>query len=202
MYSHFFKRVIDFILVFCVLALIWPILFLVALWLHFANKGAGVFFTQERPGKHGKIFRIIKFKTMTDEWDAEGNLLPDVQRLTKVGRFIRSTSIDELPQLINVLKGDMSFIGPRPLLMEYLDVYSEDEKRRHLVKPGISGWAQINGRNSISWKEKFKLDLEYVDNYSLAFDIKVVLLTIKKVLIREGVNASENVTMEKYNGRN
>ena len=156
MYSHFFKRVIDFILVFCVLALIWPILFLVALWLHFANQGAGVFFTQERPGKHGKIFRIIKFKTMTDEWDAEGNLLPDVQRLTKVGRFIRSTSIDELPQLINVLKGDMALIGPRPLLPQYLPLYSKEQARRHEVRPGITGWAQVNGRNAISWMKKFE----------------------------------------------
>ena len=153
MYSHFFKRVIDFILVFCVLALIWPILLLVALWLYFANKGAGVFFTQERPGKDGKIFRVIKFKTMTDERDAEGNLLPDAVRLTKVGSFVRSTSIDELPQLLNVLKGNMALIGPRPLLPQYLPLYSKEQARRHEVRPGITGWALVNGRNTISWSK-------------------------------------------------
>ena len=147
MYSHFLKRVIDFLLVFCILALIWPILFLVAFWLHFANKAPGVFFTQERPGKDGKIFKVIKFKTMTDERDAEGNLLPDAVRLTKVGSFVRSTSIDELPQLINVLKGDMALIGPRPLLPQYLPLYSKEQARRHEVRPGITGWAQVNGRN-------------------------------------------------------
>ena len=156
MYFHFFKRVIDFILVFYVLALIWPILLLVALWLHFANKGTGAFFTQERPGKNGKIFKVIKFKTMTDERDADGNLLPDAQRLTKVGRFVRSTSIDELPQLINVLKGDMALIGPRPLLPQYLPLYSKEQARRHEVRPGITGWAQVNGRNAISWTRKFE----------------------------------------------
>ena len=167
MYSHFFKRVIDLILVFCVLALIWPILLLFALWLHFANKGAGAFFTQERPGKDGKIFQVIKFKTMTDERDTDGNLLPDAQRLTKVGRFVRSTSIDELPQLINVLKGDMALIGPRPLLPQYLPLYSKEQARRHEVRPGITGWAQVNGRNAISWTRKFELDVWYVDHCSL-----------------------------------
>lgn len=169
----FFKRVIDFILVFCVLALIWPILLLFALWLHFANKGAGAFFTQERPGKDGKIFQVIKFKTMTDERDTDGNLLPDAQRLTKVGRFVRSTSIDELPQLINVLKGDMALIGPRPLLPQYLPLYSKEQARRHEVRPGITGWAQVNGRNAISWTRKFELDVWYVDHCSLKLDVKI-----------------------------
>lgn len=173
MYSHFFKRVIDLILVFCVLALIWPILLLFALWLHFANKGAGAFFTQERPGKDGKIFQVIKFKTMTDERDTDGNLLPDAQRLTKVGRFVRSTSIDELPQLINVLKGDMALIGPRPLLPQYLPLYSKEQARRHEVRPGITGWAQVNGRNAISWTRKFELDVWYVDHCSLKLDVKI-----------------------------
>ena len=150
MYKHFFKRLIDFILVFCVLAVIWPVLLLIALWLHFANKGAGAFFTQERPGRYGKIFQVIKFKTMTDERDKDGNLLPDEQRLTKVGKFVRSTSIDELPQLINVLKGDMALIGPRPLLVQYLPLYNKEQARRHEVRPGITGWAQCNGRNAIS----------------------------------------------------
>lgn len=164
---------IDLILVFCVLALIWPILLLFALWLHFANKGAGAFFTQERPGKDGKIFQVIKFKTMTDERDTDGNLLPDAQRLTKVGRFVRSTSIDELPQLINVLKGDMALIGPRPLLPQYLPLYSKEQARRHEVRPGITGWAQVNGRNAISWTRKFELDVWYVDHCSLKLDVKI-----------------------------
>lgn len=202
MYSHFFKRVIDFILVFFVLALIWPILFLVALWLHFANKGAGAFFTQERPGKHGKIFCIIKFKTMTDERDAEGNLLPDVQRLTKVGRFIRSTSIDELPQLINVLKGDMALIGPRPLLPQYLPLYSKEQARRHEVRPGITGWAQVNGRNAISWIRKFELDVWYVEHCSFLLDLKIMLLTVKKVFAKEGINRGMEVTMPSFTGDN
>lgn len=187
---------------FCVLALIWPILFLVALWLHFANQGAGVFFTQERPGKHGKIFRIIKFKTMTDEWDAEGNLLPDVQRLTKVGRFIRSTSIDELPQLINVLKGDMALIGPRPLLPQYLPLYSKEQARRHEVRPGITGWAQVNGRNAISWMKKFELDVWYVDHCSFLLDLKIIFLTMRKVLLRKDISSNTSVTMEAFTGNN
>ena len=179
MYSHFFKRVIDFILVFGVLALIWPILFLIAFWLHFANKGAGAFFTQERPGKGGKIFRVIKFKTMTDERDAAGNLLPDAARLTKVGRFVRSTSIDELPQLINVLKGDMALIGPRPLLPQYLPLYSKKQACRHKVRPGITGWAQVNGRNAISWTRKFELDVWYVEHCSFLLDLRIAFMTIK-----------------------
>ena len=202
MYSHFFKRVIDFILVFFVLALIWPILFLVALWLPFANEGAGAFFTQERPGKHGKIFCIIKFKTMTDERDAEGNLLPDVQRWTKVGMFIRSTSIEELPQLINVLKGDMALIGPRPLLPQYLPLYSKEQARRHEVRPGITGWAQVNGRNAISWTRKFELDVWYVEHCSFLLDLKIMLLTVKKVFAKEGINRGMEVTMPSFTGDN
>ena len=202
MYSHFFKRVIDFILVFCVLALIWPILFLVALWLYFANKGAGVFFTQERPGKDGKIFRVIKFKTMTDERDAEGNLLPDAVRLTKVGSFVRSTSIDELPQLLNVLKGNMALIGPRPLLPHYLPLYSKEQARRHEVRPGITGWAQVNGRNTISWSKKFELDVWYVDHCSFLLDLKIVFMTIRKVFIREGISSDTSATMEVFTGNN
>ena len=177
MYRKYLKRWLDFVIVFCVLAVIWPILLLVTLWLHFANKGAGAFFTQERPGRNGKIFKVIKFKTMTDERDADGNLLPDAERLTPVGRFVRSTSIDELPQLINVLKGDMALIGPRPLLVKYLPLYSKEQARRHEVRPGITGWAQCHGRNSISWTEKFKLDVWYVDHCSLITDIKVIFIT-------------------------
>ena len=202
MYKCFFKRLIDFIIALCTLAFIWPILLLITIWLHFANKGAGVFFTQERPGKHGKIFRIIKFKTMTDEWDAEGNLLPDVQRLTKVGRFIRSTSIDELPQLINVLKGDMALIGPRPLLPQYLPLYSKEQARRHEVRPGITGWAQVNGRNAISWTRKFELDVWYVEHCSFLLDLKIMLLTVKKVFAKEGINRGMEVTMPSFTGDN
>ena len=193
---------IDFILVFFVLALIWPILLLVALWLHFANKGAGAFFTQERSGKNGKIFKVIKFKTMTDELDADGNLLPDAQRLTKVGRFVRSTSIDELPQLINVLKGDMALIGPRPLLPQYLPLYSKEQARRHEVCPGITGWAQVNGRNAISWSKKFELDVWYVDHCSFLLDLKIVFMTIKKVFVREGISSGTSATMEVFTGNN
>ncbi len=202
MYSHFSKRIIDFILVFFVLALIWPILLLVAFWLHFANKGAGAFFTQERPGKNGKIFKVIKFKTMTDEQDADGNLLPDAQRLTKVGRFVRSTSMDELPQLINVLKGDMALIGPRPLLPQYLPLYSKEQARRHEVRPGITGWAQVNGRNAISWSRKFELDVWYVDHCSFLLDLKIVFMTIKKVFVREGISSGTSATMEVFTGNN
>lgn len=202
MYKYFFKRWIDFIIVFCVLAVIWPILSVIALWLHFANKGVGAFFTQERPGKNGKIFKVIKFKTMTDERDADGNLLPDAERLTNIGRFIRSTSIDELPQLINVLKGDMSLIGPRPLLVQYLPLYSKEQSRRHEVRPGITGWAQVNGRNAISWTRKFELDVWYVEHCSLWLDIKIVWMTIWKVLQREGISQEGQVTKEAFNGKN
>jgi len=202
MYSRFFKRAIDFVLVFCVLAIIWPILLLIALWLYFANKGAGAFFFQERPGKHGKIFRVIKFKTMTDERDTEGNLLPDAERLTKVGRFVRSTSIDELPQLWNVLKGDMALIGPRPLLPKYLLLYNKEQARRHEVRPGITGWAQVNGRNAISWQKKFELDVWYVDHCSFLLDVKIIFLTIKKVFVREGISKEGQATTLPFNGYN
>lgn len=202
MYKSFLKRVLDFTIVFIVLALIWPILLGITIWLHFANKGAGAFFTQERPGKDGKIFKVIKFKTMTDERDAEGNLLPDAERLTKVGKFVRSTSIDELPQLINVLKGDMSIIGPRPLLPQYLPLYSPEQARRHEVRPGITGWAQCHGRNAITWTEKFKLDVWYVDNISFWTDVKVVFITAKKVLFREDISSATSATMEFFDGTN
>ena len=202
MYKHFFKRFLDFWISLIVVILISPILLLVAIWLHFANKGAGAIFTQDRPGKDGKIFRVIKFKTMTDERDSEGNLLPDSERLTKVGKFVRSTSIDELPQLINVLKGDMSLIGPRPLLVQYLPLYSLEQARRHEVRPGISGWAQCHGRNAISWTEKFKLDVWYVDHCTLWTDLKVIWITIMKVIKRADINQNENTTMEPFNGNN
>lgn len=202
MYKHFFKRVMDFSIALIVLAIIWPILLVITVWLHFVNKGAGAFFLQERPGKGGKIFKVIKFKSMTDERDADGNLLPDAQRLTKVGRFVRSTSIDELPQLINVLKGDMALIGPRPLRVEYLPLYSKEQARRHEVRPGITGWAQVHGRNAISWSEKFKLDVWYVDHCSFTLDLRIIFLTIKKVLIMEGISQEGQATMEVFNGKN
>lgn len=202
MYKHFFKRFFDFWISLVVLIIISPVLLAVTVWLHFANKGAGAFFFQERPGKDGKIFKVIKFKTMTDERDADGNLLPDEARLTKVGKFVRSTSIDELPQLINVLKGDMALIGPRPLLPQYLPLYSPEQARRHEVRPGISGWAQCHGRNAISWTEKFKLDVWYVDHVSLMTDLKVIWITIMKVLKRDGISQEGNVTMEAFNGHN
>lgn len=202
MYAHFFKRVFDFTIALVALLLIGWFLVLVAIWLHFANKGAGAFFFQERPGKDGKIFKVIKFKTMTDERDANGELLPDEARLTKVGTFVRSTSIDELPQLINVLKGDMALIGPRPLLVQYLPLYSKEQMRRHEVRPGISGWAQCHGRNQISWTEKFKLDVWYVDNISLMTDLKVIFITIKKVLFRKDINSDNDATMENFDGTN
>ncbi len=182
MYKHFFKRFFDFWISLIALIIISPILLVITIWLHFANKGAGAFFTQDRPGKDEKIFKVIKFKSMTDERDAEGNLLPEAQRLTKIGAFIRKFSIDELPQLINVLKGDMAFIGPRPLLPKYIPLYNEEQHRRHEVRPGISGWAQVHGRNNITWTEKFKLDVWYVDHVSLWIDVKVIFLTIKNVL--------------------
>ena len=202
MYKSFFKRVIDLILSLLTLAILWPILLVITIWLHFANKGAGAFFLQERPGKNGKIFKVVKFKTMTDERDSKGNLLPDEQRLTKVGKFVRSTSIDELPQLINVLKGDMALIGPRPLLPQYLPLYSKEQARRHEVRPGITGWAQVNGRNAISWTKKFELDVWYVDHCSFLLDLKIFLLTIKKVFVREGINSDTSVTMESFTGNN
>lgn len=202
MYKHFFKRVLGFCISLIALICISPILIVVTIWLHFANKGAGAFFTQERPGKDGKIFKVIKYKTMTDERDADGNLLPDEVRLTKVGKFVRSTSIDELPQLINVLKGDMALIGPRPLMPSYLPLYSKEQMRRHEVRPGISGWAQCHGRNTISWKEKFEYDVWYVDHCSLLTDIKVIIITIKKVLARQDIAKEGMVSMEPFNGHN
>ncbi len=202
MYKRLIKRVLDILIASLALVLVGWLLILVAVWLRFANKGGGAFFFQERPGKDGKIFRIIKFKTMTDERDASGELLPDEDRLTPVGRFVRSTSIDELPQLLNVLKGDMSLIGPRPLLVKYIPLYSPEQARRHEVRPGISGWAQCHGRNAISWAEKFKLDVWYVDHCTLWTDIRVIFLTIKKVLARQDINSSTATTMEEFNGRN
>ena len=202
MYKHFLKRFLDFWIAFIALVCISPLLIVVTLWLHVANKGAGAFFLQDRPGKDGRIFRIIKYKTMTDERDADGQLLPDEQRLTRVGRFVRSTSIDELPQLLNVLKGDMAIIGPRPLLVQYLPLYSTEQARRHEVRPGISGWAQCHGRNAISWNEKFKLDVWYVDNVSLKIDLTVVWLTIQKVLKRADISEEGHATMEAFNGHN
>ena len=202
MYKLFFKRVIDFCIALVALVCISPILLVVTIWLHFANKGAGAFFFQERPGKDGKIFKVIKFKTMTDERDAEGNLLPDANRLTKVGKFVRSTSIDELPQLINVLKGDMALVGPRPLLPEYLPLYSIEQARRHEVRPGITGWAQCHGRNAITWADKFKLDVWYVNNCTFLTDIKILIRTINTVLNRNGISQEGNATMEPFNGNN
>lgn len=202
MYKHFFKRFFDFFIVLIALLIIWPLLLIITIWLHFANKGAGAFFFQERPGKNGRIFKVIKFKTMTDERDANGILLPDAERLTKVGRFVRSTSIDELPQLINVLKGDMALIGPRPLLPQYLPLYNKEQARRHEVRPGITGWAQVHGRNAISWTRKFELDVWYVDHCSFGLDMKIIFLTVKKVFIREGISQEGQATMEMFNGHN
>lgn len=202
MYRHGLKRMIDFIFVFMALLIVGPILLFITLWLHFANKGEGAFFTQKRPGKNGIFFRVIKFKTMTDKCDEDGNLLPDEQRLTKVGKFIRSTSIDELPQLINVLKGDMALVGPRPLLTQYLPLYNKEQMRRHEVRPGITGWAQVNGRNAISWTKKFELDVWYVNNLSFCLDLKILFLTIKKVFDRVDINSANDVTMEDFDGTN
>ena len=193
MYRDFFKRGIDFLIALVALVCISPVLAVVTVWLHFANKGAGAFFLQERPGLHGKIFKIIKYKTMTDERDAEGNLLPDKDRLTKVGKFVRKTSIDELPQLINVLKGDMALIGPRPLLPEYLPFYTERERLRHTVRPGISGWAQVNGRNHVLWEERFEYDAYYAEHLSFAMDIRIIIMTFKKVIQRKDIEASPNL---------
>lgn len=202
MYKHFIKRLLDFTIVFCALLILWPILLLITIWLHFANKGAGAFFFQERPGKDERLFKVIKFKTMTDERDENGKLLPDAVRLTKVGRFVRSTSIDELPQLINVLKGDMALIGPRPLMPKYLPLYSPEQRRRHEVRPGITGWAQVNGRNNISWTKKFELDVWYVDHCSFALDVKIILMTIKKVLFREDISKEGEATTVPFDGTN
>ena len=193
MYKSFLKRFIDFTVVFFALLVTWPILLIVTIWLHFANKGAGAFFTQERPGKDGKIFKVIKFKTMTDERDADDNLLPDSERLTKVGRFVRSTSIDELPQLINVLKGDMSLIGPRPLLVKYLPYYTEREQLRHTVRPGITGWAQVHGRNHVLWEERFEYDAYYVENLYFLMDLKILMMTINNVLKRKDIEVAPNL---------
>ena len=202
MYKHFIKRFLDFGISLTALICVSPVLIIVTIWLHFANKGDGAFFLQQRPGKDAKIFKVIKFKTMTDDRDAEGNLMPDEYRLTKVGKFVRSTSIDELPQLINVLKGDMALIGPRPLLVQYLPLYSKEQARRHEVRPGISGWAQCHGRNAISWTEKFKLDVWYVDHVSLMTDMKVIWITIQKVIKRADINEDGQATMEAFNGSN
>lgn len=205
MYNHFLKRVLDFFISLVALFFFCPLLLVLTTWLHFANKGAGAFFFQERPGKDAKIFKVIKFKTMTDERDAEGNLLPDTQRLTNVGMIIRSLSLDELPQLINVLKGDMALIGPRPLLPKYLPLYSPEQARRHKVRPGISGWAQCHGRNAISWTEKFKLDVWYVDHVSLWIDIKIIWITIVQVFKRADINQETTASghlMEPFNGSN
>lgn len=202
MYKYFFKRFVDFWISLIVLVIISPILVVITIWLHFANKGAGAFFFQDRPGKNAKIFKVIKFKTMSDERDENGKLLPDEQRITKVGRFVRSTSIDELPQLINVFKGDMSLIGPRPLLPQYLPLYSPEQARRHEVRPGISGWAQCHGRNAISWTEKFKLDVWYVDHCTLWTDIQVIIITIKNVLMRKDINFEGASELQAFNGTN
>jgi len=198
-YKHFFKPAFDFIVALLGLLLLSPLLIIVTAGLFFANKGKPFFF-QIRPGKNEKLFKIVKFKTMTDEKDKNGNLLPDNIRLTGIGNFVRKTSLDELPQLINVLKGDMSLIGPRPLLPEYLPLYNGEQKKRHIVRPGITGWAQVNGRNAISWQDKFKLDVFYVVNLSFILDLKILLLTIKKVLVKEGITSNTSVTMEKFKG--
>lgn len=200
MYKYFFKRLIDFSAALCGLVLLSPLIGIVATLLFFTNHGK-IFFFQDRPGKGGKIFRIVKFKTMNDKKDAQGNLLPDMKRLSKAGRFIRSISLDEIPQLWNVLKGDMSLVGPRPLLVEYLPLYNEIQIRRHEVRPGITGLAQVNGRNAISWQQKFQWDVRYVDQLSFALDAQILYKTILKVLRLEGVNAGQTITMEKFTGQ-
>lgn len=200
MYRRYIKRMLGFTIALVALICLSPVLLVVTVWLHFANKGAGAFFVQERPGLNGKIFKIIKFKTMTDERDASGNLLPDKERLTRVGRFVRSTSIDELPQLFNVLTGDMALIGPRPLLVRYLPLYSAEQFRRHEVRPGITGWAQCHGRNTLSWDEKFKLDVWYVDHYSFKTDLQVIFMTIRRVLMHEGISQQGQATMKEFTG--
>lgn len=202
MYKHFFKRLLSFLGALLALILIGWLIIIVSIALHFANKGAGAFFLQERPGKNAKVYKVIKFKTMTDECDAEGNLLPDAQRLTRVGRIVRSLSIDELPQLINILKGDMSFIGPRPLLVKYLPLYTSEQMRRHEVRPGISGWAQVNGRNTITFTKQFEYDVYYVDHLTFWLDVKIFFMTIVKVLKREGINEEGQATRKTFNGSN
>ena len=201
-YQNYIKRVLDFVFALLLLILLSPLLLVVTIWLHFVYKGAGAFFTQDRPGKDGKIFKLYKFKSMTDERDADGNLLPDAERITRAGRFVRSTSIDELPQLWNVLKGDMSFIGPRPLLVQYLPLYNSFQHRRHEVRPGITGLAQVKGRNSLSWDEKFRLDVAYVDEVSFALDLRIFFGTIGRVVMRKGVSAEGSATMEPFKGNN
>lgn len=196
MYKHFFKRVIDFTIVLIALLIIWPILLIITIWLHFANKGAGAFFTQERPGKNGKIYKVIKFKSMTDERDENGKLLPDSKRLTRIGKFVRTTSIDELPQLLNVLKGDMALIGPRPLLPEYLPLYTPEQARRHEVRPGITGWAQVHGRNFLPFSKRFELDVWYVDHCTLITDIKILFISVKNVLLRKDISVGTNVARD------
>lgn len=206
MYQHFFKRLIDFLLSLIAIICISPFLLILMALLYFANEGAGVFFLQERPGLKGRIFKVIKFKTMNEKRGEDGKLLPDLLRITKVGKFVRATSLDELPQLFNVLKGDMALIGPRPLLKQYLPLYSEEQMRRHDVRPGISGWAQVNGRNNLSWTEKFKLDVWYVDHISFALDIKIIFMTVMKVFKRESINSTEtagkNITEANFDGTN
>lgn len=202
MFFLLFKRIFDCTVSLFVLFFFSPLFLLIVLYLNCFNKGSGAFFFQQRPGKDGKIFKVVKFKTMTDERDKDGNLLPDDKRLTKVGKFVRSTSLDEIPQLINVIKGDMSLVGPRPLLVQYLPLYSREQARRHEVRPGITGWAQVNGRNAISWKQKFEYDVWYVDNMSFWLDVKILFLTVKKVFVREGISSQTSVTMEVFNGNN
>ena len=202
MYKHYIKRILSFLIALTALICIGWLIVIVAIWLHFANKGAGAFFYQERPGKNAKLFKVIKFKTMTDEVDENGAPLPDEVRLTKVGRFVRSTSIDELPQLINVLKGDMALIGPRPLLPEYLSLYTPEQMRRHEVRPGITGWAQIHGRNELAFTERFKYDVYYVDHLTFALDMKILFLTVLKVFKREGISAEGKATVDTFNGKN
>lgn len=198
-YSNFIKPLFDFLISFCVLLLFLPFGILIIIFLAIANRGE-VFFTQDRPGKNGKIFKVIKFKTMNNLKDSNGKLLPDNQRITKIGKFVRSTSLDEIPQLINVLKGDMSLIGPRPLLVKYLPLYSDHQAKRHNVKPGITGWAQVNGRNAISWEQKFDYDVWYIDNLSFSLDLKIFMLTLKKVVVREGISSATSVTTESFTG--
>jgi len=202
LYKRFFKRFFDFIIALVGLIILSPLFLILWIWLLIANKGAGAFFVQERPGKDEGLFKVIKFKTMTDERDAKGNLLPDAVRLTRIGKFVRSTSLDEIPQLLNVIKGDMSLIGPRPLLVQYLSLYNETQRRRHEVRPGITGWAQVNGRNAISWEQKFDYDVWYVDHVSLSLDFKILMRTIQKVFKREGISSDTSATMEAFKGNN